>query len=306
MVKAVIDLGTNSLKCLIAATSGRGYRIIEDISRVCKLGRDLATTGNIGPAAMDDAIAVLREFKTICNGYDATQIVCVGAETLRKAGNSTSFIELVKMDLGLHIQVLSPRQEAFLTFQASAGLIPDGESGLVIDSGGGSTELSFGSDHALTSSLSLPFGALTLTRGFFRNDPPGEGEISALRNHVILTLGQAVSPKPGITAIACGGSITTMATVSMGLKHYNADLVQGYYLEMDEVSRQVGLFGGMSAIGRSGIRGMQPGREDIILAGALIYEELMRYFGLQGMTVSTYGIRHALMFTEHGDILQTS
>lgn len=244
------------------------------------------------------------QIRAICDDLQVSSILCVGAETLRRATDTELFASQLNCRTGWRLRVLSPKEEALLSFEAASSLAPEREPYLVIDSGGGSTEFSFGSAEGIKSSCSLPLGALTLTRKHLQSDPPVALELAKLGEEVNFLLSKAFPQPKTLAAIACGGGVSSMACVAQALEHFDASRIQGFWLSGIEIIRQIELYSQLSESERRRIKGLQPGREGIILAGALILAGIAGHFGLKGFRVSARGIRHALLDEKYQDWFQ--
>jgi exopolyphosphatase/guanosine-5'-triphosphate,3'-diphosphate pyrophosphatase len=296
MRKAVIDLGTNSLKLLIARVEGSEVEILQDVSLISRLGRDLATTGRIGEQGMQWNLEALRRFKGTCSEHGVDSILCVGAKTLRSATDAGEFTALVLKETGIEVRTLSERQEAQLAWEAARSLAESEDvKVLVFDTGGGSTEFSLGSGPEPVIQKGLPLGALVLTERFVRHDPPTDEEFQALDRYVFSSLGAAFPSAEKVPTIGCGGTLTTMAAVAMAQESYDQVRVHGFHLGRGEIARQVEVYRSLNLERKRNLKGLHPGRADIILAGAVIARNIVKVFDLGGITVSALGIRHALL-----------
>ncbi len=293
--RAVIDLGSNSIKCLVAENVAGENRDLAEFNEVTALGEDLEKSGIIGEKAAERAFTALGKMKEKYEDLGVDKVICVGTEVLRRASNVADFIQKVEQDFGWKTRVLSPADEAELGFQASATLIPNGEQGLVIDSGGGSTEFSFGDAEGLKGWNSLPLGALTLTKTFIGSDPISPDELKNLENYIRNILQDVFETPKKIHSIACGGTATNMASVALSLETFDAKKIHGFHLRNEEISRQINLYSRLKIAQRAQIIGLQQGREEVILAGAVILKQIAIYFELEGFIISTRGIRHALL-----------
>lgn len=295
LVRAVVDIGSNSVKCVVAQGFGPEGQIIREHSQVTRLGEELAGTGKIGAEAAERNLNYLNKLRNICWELGVGEVLCVGAETLRRAEDAEHFARQLKCLAGWELRVLAPEEEARLSFEAASELAPAEEACLVIDSGGGSTEFGFGSRRQLKASHSLPLGALTLTRSLIQADPPERIELERLREHIQVLLTECFPSPDKVRGIACGGGVSSMAAVALALQTYNADQVQGYFLSGAEIGRQIVRYSSLREAQRARIPGLQPGREGTILASALILEGIARHFQLEGFQVSSRGLRHALL-----------
>lgn len=298
MIRAVIDLGTNSLKCVIAEVGEGSIRVLEELLETTRLGGELATSGRIGPEAIRRCLSALGKFKRRCNHFKVEQAVCVGAETLRRAADAGELELLIQAELNWRLHTLSQQEEAALIYQASAPLAGAGSPLLVIDSGGGSTEFSFGNGEAITGTHSLPLGAVTLTREFVASDPIAWEDLDALQQHVRESLRQTFPAPETRVTIASGGGLNALAAVALVLKPYDPQRVHGFRLSREEVLRQITLYGSLDLAARIHLPGLPSDRADIILAGAVLIAEVMGHFSLGELTVSTRGLRHALLADE--------
>lgn len=298
MIKAVIDVGTNSIKCTIAVVEQGKVAIIEDVNLIPKLGEDLASTGKIGPAAMERNITALRGIQAACAKHKVDKVVCVGAETLRKAADADVFIEKVREEFGWELRTLKSDEEAELTFLASSLMAPEGKLVLVFDCGGGSTEFTYGRGKNILAKTSLPLGALVLTKKFLFSDPAKPEESKNLEAYVAEVLAKALPAPEQAFTIGCGGSLTTLASVSLALEVFDADRIHGLKLTSAEMDRQANIYGSLKIDERTQIKGLRADRAPTILAGALILKGIMQYLGLKEVTVSTNGLRHALLIAD--------
>lgn len=293
--RAVVDIGSNSVKCLAAQGFGTNQQIIREISQVTRLGEKLEATGKIGAESAERNLAYLAKIRSACMELEVGKILCVGAETLRRAKDTESFAAQLKCRTGWQLRILTPEEEARLSFESASALAPASGPCLVIDSGGGSTEFSFGHDSRPQASLSLPLGALTLSGRFLPGDPPGPSELERLREHIQTLLAEYFPGPDKVIGIACGGGVSSMAAVALALQTFNADQVQGYFLSGAEIGRQIVRYSSLREAQRARIPGLQQGRAGTILASALILEGIARHFQLEGFQVSSRGLRHALL-----------
>jgi exopolyphosphatase/guanosine-5'-triphosphate,3'-diphosphate pyrophosphatase len=196
---------------------------------------------------------------------------------------------------GLRVEVISGADEARLAYLAAHNSLSlESERLAIVDVGGGSTELIFGSEGGVERVLSLEVGALVATERIIRSDPVASEELAALGRHVeealALSGSEAVARLVGI-----GGAITTLAAVAQSLERYEPERIHGAILSLEEVRRQVALYAGRSVAERRVLAGLHPRRADIILAGAVITARVMERLGVEQVTVCERGIRHGLL-----------
>lgn len=308
MILAGIDIGTNTLRLLIAETGpDSSFRELFSDRKITRLGQDLDRTGSIAPEATERTIAALLDFSGSIRRYGAIHSAAVGTSALRNAANSRAFVHEVKNKTGLAVSVITGDEEARLTLLGVARALPRGlmrtkdgalRTSLVIDIGGGSTELiatGAGSSPVMTS---LPLGAVYMTERFLRHDPPTAGELDELRNAVRKVLdreAETVRPDPAGVFIGTAGTITTLAAIDQGLAVYDPDRINRHVLGREFIDDIVRKLSVCTIRDRKKIRGLEEGREDIILAGAVIAQEIMIWSGHVSMIVSDGGLREGII-----------
>jgi exopolyphosphatase/guanosine-5'-triphosphate,3'-diphosphate pyrophosphatase len=304
MILAGIDIGTNTLRLLVADTGPSSIREIHSDRQITRLGEHLDKAGMLTPEARERSIAALADFARNIEAFGAAGVRAVGTSALRTAANSSEFREEVHKRTGLVVEVISGEEEARLTllgvarclFPAAATvkkIVPD--DALVIDIGGGSTEIIMAGSPA--SEVSLPLGAVYLTERFLKQDPPGAEELERLRAYVRLILDSSRLPSPERAGILIGtaGTVTTLVAMDHQLDEYDPGKITGSKLTKDTISDLV-LKLSMSRLDeRRRMPGLEQGREDIILAGAVIVQEIMERFGFRSMLVSDGGLREGIL-----------
>lgn len=307
MILAGIDIGTNTLRLLIAEIGPALYREIESDRRITRLGQDLDRAGVLSRDARERSIEALAGFSARIKQHAARQVAAVGTSALRKASNSQEFIAEVKQRTGLEIRVIPGEDEARLTLlgvsralrSMSSGETSPLSSALVIDIGGGSTEVIIthpGGEHIATS---LPLGAVYLTERFIHHDPPSGEELERLRRSVRVALDQqSVLFRPGSASVFVGtaGTITTLAAMDLNLAAYDADRINRSVLTRSAIEAMVRTLSESTLKERRDMPGLERGREDIILAGAIVTQEIMERFGFSTILVSDWGLREGIVF----------
>ena len=292
---AAIDVGTNSVKLLIAEAANGGARFLRDEARVTRMGERLHETGALQPDAIARTARAVADFARMAREEDAETIACVGTMALREARNAGAFIEAVRAACGLECRVLPGEEEARLCFAAACGALAreDGET-IVMDSGGGSTEFASGCSGLPRRRTSVPVGAVNLTERFFGGETTAEC-VRAAREEISVRIRESgFAPERDAEIIATGGTATTMAAVAHAIVPYDPEKIRGAAITRDEAERQVSLYASLTILQRAQIPGMHKGREDVMLAGACIVAETMRFFGAQRLHVADCGLRHAL------------
>ena len=291
---AVIDIGTNSLKIQVAEREGGQLTVLLDQIEVTGLGRGLEETGLLAEEAMARSVRAATELTARARELGADEILAVGTMALRRAGNAADFIERVRRECGLAIEVISGDEEARLAHLAVLSGLPTIAGRLCIfDTGGGSTEFIFSEDDRVLRRFSVELGSRLSTDALLRSDPVTPSELAALarrRSDGLVELDPPVDELVGI-----GGTVTTLAAVMLKLEDYDADRVHGCRLGRGEVERQIELYRGLPVAERRRIVGLLPARADVILAGAAIVRAVMAGLGAQALTVSDRGLRYGLL-----------
>ncbi|HTX69241.1 MAG TPA: hypothetical protein VMH50_08855 [Thermoleophilia bacterium] len=303
MKVAVVDLGTNTCRLFLARVEDG--RVLQDarVTTVVRLGQGVDQTGRLRPDAVARTRACLAGYAPRVEAYGPARRLLIATSVLRDAEDGGAFLSAAEGDFALPWRVLAGEEEGGLAFRggtswlaAGGGAAGSGGSGLapdpllLVDIGGGSTEFAVGSAGEPPAFVrSLDVGVVRLTERFFHADPPPAAEVAALSDHVAAAIEAAVPA--GLRAAVSGmvgvaGTYTTLVANKLGMTEYDAALVQGHVLSLTDIDAAIARFAGMSSAERGRLPGIQPGREDVILAGALIAREACRAFGLGAASVS--------------------
>jgi exopolyphosphatase/guanosine-5'-triphosphate,3'-diphosphate pyrophosphatase len=306
MILAGIDIGTNTLRLLVAETGPDSFHEIYADRKITRLGQDLDRTGMLSREAVERSLNVLGDFAENIRRHAALHAAVIATSALRNASNAATFIEEVHTRTGLDIRVISGEEEARLTLvgvsrtlEESGGLQSDAlESAIVVDIGGGSTEIIMTHPAGAATVASLPLGAVYLTDRYIKNDPPKPAEIERLRRAVKDNLeqcdGMMISGLPK-TVVGTAGTITTLAAMDLRLAEYDPGKINGHVLTRETVKAIVQLLSASTLNERRSLAGLETGREDIILAGSVVTEEIMERFGFSKMLVSDWGLREGIV-----------
>ncbi|MDR3254327.1 MAG: hypothetical protein LBT31_01995 [Synergistaceae bacterium] len=307
-VRAVLDIGTNSVKLLVMRETNGGAERLADRVEIARLGEGAAKNGNLSREAMERAAGAIadmtREALSLGCG-DAGDIIAVATEAVRKSGNSSEFVDLVAEKSGVAVKIITGDEEAGLSFRAVMSAMPPDAPGTsktsnvcVFDVGGGSSEMAIGGRSGQTFRRSVPIGALALHNEFFSwiDGPIPDGVIVDAGRRVRRELGDSAARDAvsGISRfVGVGGTIATLASVFLASS--DPDAVSGTVLDAAEISRQITLYSSMNVSDRVKIAGLNPKRADIILAGACIVRELTAFADAGALTVLDRGLRYGLM-----------
>ncbi len=304
---AAVDCGTNSLRLLITDLDGSGQRDVHREMRIVRLGQGVDRTGRLDPEALERTRVALADYATTCAGLQVERTRMVATSATRDATNREDFVAMVRATLGVDPEVISGDEEAALSFAgATAGLDPADGPYLVVDIGGGSTEVVLG-QAAVTASLSVDIGCVRLTERHLAGDPPTGAESAAAQVDIDAALDLVASSVPvasARTAVGLAGSVTTIAALSLGLDTYDRDHIHHARLTADDVRQVCAQMLAMTREDRAALGAMHPGRVDVIGAGAMILRSVLERFALPGILVSESdildGIAHSAVDTTAG------
>lgn len=299
---AVLDVGTNSVKFHVAERAADGgWTTLVDRAEVTRLGEGLGESGRFGDEAMARTMDAIAAMVDEARRQRVEAIAAVGTAGLRIAGNRDDLIAAVRERTGVGIEVIPGEEEARLAYLAAvSGLGLGGGSRVVFDTGGGSSQFTFGDGDHIETQFSVNVGAARFTERYRLDGPVGTETIAAAREAIGADLARLDGRPPAAVVVGLGGGITNMAAVRHGLTTYDPDVVQGTVLDVAEVDRQIELYRTRDADGRRQIDGLQPKRAEVILAGACIVREVLARLHAESLTVSDRGLRHGLLVERFG------
>jgi len=294
---AVIDVGTNSVKFHLGERGDDGsWATVVDRAEVTRLGESLEQEGVIVPAAAERTAAAIAGMVEEAKSNGALAIAAVGTAGLRIARNRADVIETIRSRSGVRVEVISGEEEsrlAYLAVQAGLG-IRDG-SLVVFDTGGGSTQFTFGAGPKLDDRFSVDVGAVRYTERFGLSEVVAPDVLAEAKEAISADLSSLDDRDAPDALVAMGGAVTNITAVSHSMATYDPDVVQGTVLDRAEIDRQIELYSSLDAEARRSIVGLQPKRADVILAGACIVRTVMEKLDQQKLTVSDRGLRHGLV-----------
>ena len=298
---AVIDVGTNSVKFRIAERAPDGWRTLTDRAEITRLGEGLTEGGDITADAQKrttDAIAAMVDEATAAG---TRAIVAVGTAGLRAARNGSAVVDAVRDRTGVSIEIIPGDEESRLAYQGVRAGIDVGNGSLfVFDTGGGSSQFTFGSDAGVDERFSEPVGAVRYTEAFGLADAVSRETLADAKEAIASDLARLDDrPRPG-AVVGMGGAVTNMAAVKHSLDPYDPDVVRGTVLDGPELDRQIEMYRSQPAEARRSIVGLQPKRADVILAGALIVRTVLDKLDVESLTVTDRGLRDGVLFERFG------
>jgi len=303
-VKAAIDIGTNTVLLLIANYDNGQLHIFCEEERTPRLGEGVDESGELSDAAMQRVIDVLLEYQQIISKeYDTvTDITVTATSAVRDAQNRAQFLDDVYTQTGWNVEVLSGAEEAQYTYRGARSVLDDERlhsSNVVIDIGGGSTEIAIGSGSSITDHYSFNMGCVRFTERYLKDDPLSEMQIATCRKAIQQMFGEyEFSIGQSVTLIGVAGTVTSLAYIDLGLQAYQPEQLNDYAISLDTLRQYVSEFSAMTA---ENIRKKYPTvmdkRADIFRAGLIILEGFMERYQCREIIVSTGGIRHGAICT---------
>jgi exopolyphosphatase/guanosine-5'-triphosphate,3'-diphosphate pyrophosphatase len=299
---AVIDVGTNSVKFHVGEQSADGsWRTVVDRAEMTRLGEGLEASGQIGEEPLDRTAIAIAIMVAEAKRLGARAIAAVGTAGMRIASNSRDVVAAIRRRTGVTVEVISGEEEGRLAYLAVQAGLKLGPGALVVfDTGGGSSQFTFGRGSHVDERFSVDVGAVKYTERF--------GLAGAVTPEVLRSALAAISadlsridgrPKPE-ALVAMGGAVTNITAVKHRLATYDPNVVQGSVLTRSEIDRQIELYRTQDAAGRRKIVGLQPKRAEVILAGACIVRTIMEKLGQDQFTVSDRSLRHGLIAERFG------
>jgi exopolyphosphatase/guanosine-5'-triphosphate,3'-diphosphate pyrophosphatase len=294
----VIDVGTNSTRLLVADVVAGGVSPLERRSTVTRLGRGVDLSGRLASEAIEDVCAAIGDHLGILEELGAETVVAIATSAVRDADNGSAFIAELRERFALSARVLDGEEEARLTYLGATSESPPSEPTLVVDIGGGSTELIVGSGTDIAFHDSLQAGVVRHSERCISSDPPTAGELEALatdvRGLIEGSVGAGVEAHQGI---AVAGTPTSLAAVEIGLEPYDPSRVHSHVLALPSIQRMLSRLASLPLAERVEIPGLHPERAPTIVAGVVILVETMRAFGLSEVIVSEHDILYGTAIT---------
>ncbi len=294
---AAIDVGTNSTRLLVAESVGLGFRPLDRRMTITRLGEGVDRTRALSDEALRRTFLTIAEYAAICGEYGVERIKVTGTSAVRDARNKETFFEGVQQLTGDVPEVLTGDLEARATFAGVTSDLPEGDPIVVVDIGGGSTELIVGDDEP-ERLVSMDIGCVRLFEKYLASDPPTREELDALRAEVtetLVTVREQLDVPRGSRLIGVAGTVTQLATLKAGVPVYDPDITHHAVLTHGDVRLLAKRLESLPYEQRKRVRGLDPGRVDVIIAGAEILLIVMDTFDLPEVTVSEKDILDGLV-----------
>jgi len=300
---AVIDIGTNSIKFHVAEKNDHGkWSVVVDRAEIVRLGEGLQKTGEISSEAMTRNVQAIEDMVKEAKKMGVESIAAVGTMALRTARNADKFVEKVRQQSGVIIEILPGDEEARLSYQAVKSGMELADSKLaVFDIGGGSTEFILGEGDSIQKKFSLNIGAVRFTEEYLKSDPVTEEEYQQAVQAIEEALDGLIFEEKVNKLVGVGGAMTNLSAIKHKLPVYDSDIIQGSQLRLSDLKKQIELFKSKTIAERKQIIGLQPERADVILAGAIIVMIILKKAEVDFVTISDRGLRHGLIIDRFGD-----
>ena len=297
---AGIDIGTLTCRLLIAECSPAGrLRELRSDRRILRLGQGVDRDRLLRADAMGRVVATLKEWRQVIDSYHVDAATAVATSAVRDARNRDEFLGLVQREAGFEIEIISGEEEARRTMLGIRSGLPPGVTDLLaLDIGGGSTEFILDRPGQATLARSIDIGVVRLCERMLHSDPPTLTEVQEARNWVrreTTAAIAAVPQSPGVMFVGTAGTITALAAMAQQLPAYEPARIHNYTLTLDRVRELEQQLLSRSKTQREGLPGLERGREDVIVAGAMILGTVMETLGMAKVLVSDLGLREGVL-----------
>jgi len=302
---ASIDIGSNTLRLLIAKIKDKKIENTCYKRSITRLGTGIDQTGRLSDSTCDLSLAVLKEFSSLIFSYRVKHVRAVATSALREASNADIFIRRVLVETGISIEVISGEQEAELTLKGILSFLPGHgtssyQSLLIIDMGGGSTEWIFYKNNLCLDKGSMPIGVIKLYGECIKNDPVSEADISRLKNKMIphmkiLAKNVSRSIDKDTCLIGTAGTFTTIASIDLGLSTYEREKIHLHRISLSSLYKMSRKLFPMTLEARKNVTGLEPERADLIIPGIQFTIMLMEFFHFHELVISDYGLLEGIL-----------
>jgi exopolyphosphatase/guanosine-5'-triphosphate,3'-diphosphate pyrophosphatase len=287
---AAIDLGTNSTRLLVADVEDGQVTEVARRLAITRLGEGVDERRRLLPLPIARVRNTLSDYRRSVEELGAERVLAVGTSAIRDAENGEAFLGEIEWSYGFATRLLSGDEEALLTLRGVRAGRSLGARTLLVDVGGGSTELLVAGRDGVDSHRSLDLGCVRLTERFLHADPPASHELEACAAHVH----QALPELEVSGAIGVAGTITTLAALDLGMSDYDPELVHGHTIPASSVDEQLARLASLPLSERRRVPGLEPERAPVIVAGAVIVREVLRRYGLEALEASERDILHGV------------
>ena len=289
---AAVDLGTNSTRLLVADVDGERLDEVVRLLTITRLGEGVDERRRLLPVPIARVRSCLTEYRREIEQHGALRTLAIATSAVRDAENGEAFLGEIEWSYGFTTRLLAGSEEAAMMVRGVTAERPPVEDTLLVDIGGGSTELVLCSDGGARASASLDVGCVRVTERFLASDPPTRPELAAAAAYVrsLLPAYEARS------SIGVAGTVTTLATLDLGLAEYDPERTHGHRISRSSVERELERLASMALEERLEVPGIEPGRAPVIVAGLVVLREVLDAYGLTEIEVSERDILHGAAY----------
>jgi len=299
---AVIDVGTNTVRLLVAGSDGRSVpRTILTAQEITRLGQGLLPDRELQPEPIRRTVRALRRYRELAEAHGAATILAVGTSALREARNRAAFLAAARDGAGVEVTVVAGEEEARLALLGVRAGLPDAPARLaMMDIGGGSTEFLLAEGETILAAVSTGLGVVKLTESCLAGDPPLRAELEAVRQTAAERLDCARKEElrdiqSGDLFVGTAGTVTSLAAVDLALVPYDPARVTGHRMTRGRVAQLLHRLAALPLADRRRAPGLEPARADVIVAGGVICLAAMDALGFSELTVSDGGLREGIL-----------
>jgi len=298
-LKASIDIGTNTALLLVADVDNGNLSVVQEEQRVPRLGKGVDRDGILSSESIEQVVKVIGEYQNLLSrDYpEVKQAIVTGTSAVRDASNREELVKAIKDETGWSLRILSGEEEAEWTFAGALSMLSEehkNQKSVILDIGGGSTEVALGADHTVNDRFSFSMGSIRFTERYLTGDPPSKPEIERCREVIRREFEtHPFSISQDVQAVGVAGTVTSLAFILLNLAEYKPEQISNYLLQKNEVEQFIDYFSSHTV--RQALEKwpvVMEGRADVMLAGLLILEGFLSKYSLDSIRVSTGGIRH--------------
>jgi exopolyphosphatase/guanosine-5'-triphosphate,3'-diphosphate pyrophosphatase len=296
----IIDLGSNTTRLVVMGfTPHHSFKLLDEVRETVRLAEGIGDDGCLRPAPMDRGVEAMKLFHSFCKSTGVTKILPVATSAVRDATNQAEFLGRVARESGLKLRVLSAEEEAYYGYLGAANALTLSDAYL-IDIGGGSAEVTKIRGRGFVRSFSQPAGVVRFSERYVRSDPISNRDFKALEEAAAASFAGVdwLDDTAGTTLAGIGGTIRTLAEIDQKARGYPLDRVHGYTFGHGQLEEIIQTLRGMTLRQREEVPGLSRDRADLILAGAVILDQLMRRGRFADVTVSGQGLREGVFYEQ--------
>ncbi|MCX5780056.1 MAG: exopolyphosphatase, partial [Firmicutes bacterium] len=294
----IIDVGSNSIRLVLVRIGKNGnYKIVHDLKESVRLEKDMGPEQTIKPDRINSAIKTMQMFRNLCNALQPDEVIAVATEAVRRAVNQQEFIQRIKNETGFSIRVLSGEEEAHYDY---LGIIysMDIENALMVDLGGGSTELIWMENSEVRNAISLPFGSINISQRYQLQDTIQDEsmrELQSMLNENLSVIPWLADQKHPLL-IGVGGTFRNLGKIDRRRKSYPLELSHNYRMQADDVNHIHGEVSSRNLKQRRSVKGLSNDRADIIVGATSVISMLVEFCEVEEVVISGYGLREGIIY----------